>query len=295
MGKSTSAGIPFILQTRSRAIEGIPPARVDKLSVVMTHARGIFAAMAVAGFICTFMIFMMWLTGSHVDDRKSIIAICVGECFAMGTAAGLCTYLFPFRMTKWEKDIRRLCGTILGISADPARVRLDSAKLMDQRLNASAAADKLPKLVHELARHPSTNRPRRASIATRESHRRFTQKNRDSRKHVNIARKEPGSARIPVPPKLRHCGPSLSKRREGTKVQVTVPVPSQTKGSWVSTAPIKFPFSSRLFCPSRSSSPGRSQIRCNYRFRRSADCHFDQESAEIARRTRANWLKKSMR
>jgi hypothetical protein len=56
------------------------------------------------------------------------------------------------QMTRREKNIRRLCGTILGISADPARVRLDFAKSIDQRLSAPTVVDKLPKLVHELAR-----------------------------------------------------------------------------------------------------------------------------------------------
>ncbi len=153
LGKSTSGGIPLILTTHSRAIEGLPLARVDKLSVVMAYARGVFGALAVAGFIGTFMMCMMWLTGNgyHLDDRKTIIAICVGSCFGIGTAAGLCTYLFPFQMTKREKDIRRLCGTILGISADPARVRLDFAKSIHHRLSATTVVDELPKLAHELA------------------------------------------------------------------------------------------------------------------------------------------------
>jgi hypothetical protein len=62
------------------------------------------------------------------------------------------TNLFPLQMTRREKQIRRMCGTILGISADPARVRLDFAKSMDDRLRATAVVGKLPKLAHELAR-----------------------------------------------------------------------------------------------------------------------------------------------
>ena len=120
-GHSTSAGIPFFAQTHSTAIEGIPLARVDKLSVEMAYARGVFGAMAIVGFIGTFMILIEWMTGDPPNERKAIIATCVGTCLGVGIVAGFCTYICLFTITRRERNIRRLCGTILGVAADPAQ------------------------------------------------------------------------------------------------------------------------------------------------------------------------------
>ncbi len=152
LGESTSEGIPFIARAHWANIKGIPLARVNKLSVVMAYARGVLGAIAIGGFMGTFTMFITWLTGEPFDDEKRLIVMCTGACLAIGTALGLGTYLFPLQMTRREKQIRRMCGTILGISADPARVRLDFAKSMDDRLRTTAVAGKLPKLAHELAR-----------------------------------------------------------------------------------------------------------------------------------------------
>jgi hypothetical protein len=151
-GDTVSEGIPFLAQIRSTAIQGIPLARVDKLSVVMAYARGVFGAMAILGFIGTFMILMMWMTGDPFDEGKSIIATCAGVCLGLGTVAGIGTYLIPFQMTKRERNIRRLCGTVLGIAADPARVRGDFAKSIGRFLDGCTVTAEMPELVHELAR-----------------------------------------------------------------------------------------------------------------------------------------------
>ncbi len=152
LGDSTSKGIPFLVQIRSTTIEGIPLARLDMLSVAMTYARGLFGTMAIMGFVGTFMVFMMWVTGERLDETATIMAKCVATCFAIGTVAGLCTYVVPFQMTTREREIRRLCGTILGISADPARVRCDFARAIESFLNGSEIAPGMLELAHELAR-----------------------------------------------------------------------------------------------------------------------------------------------
>jgi hypothetical protein len=152
LGESTSEGVPFIAQAHWKKIKGIPLAQIDKLSVAMAYTRGVLGAVAIGGFMGTFMFFVIWMTGERLTEEQTMILGCAGACLAIGTLFGLCTYLYPFQMTRREKNIRRLCGTILGISADPARVRLDSAKTIEHRLSSTGAVDKLPKLVHELAR-----------------------------------------------------------------------------------------------------------------------------------------------
>jgi hypothetical protein len=151
LGESTSEGIPFIAQAHWAQIEGIPLAQIDKLSVVMAYARGVLGAVAIAGFMGTFTMFITWLTGEPIDDEKRMIVKCTGACLVIGTAVGLSTYLFPLQMTRREKEIRKYCGTILGISADPAQVRLDFANSMDHHLRTIAVGGELANLAHDLA------------------------------------------------------------------------------------------------------------------------------------------------
>ena len=131
---------------------GIPLARLDKLSVVMTYARGLFGGMAIIGFIFTFMAFMMWVTGEHLDELAQTMVACAGVCFALGVFAGLCTYLFPLQTTRRERAIRRSCRAILGIAVDPARMRPDFARTVDGMLQQSPAPTGPAALVHELVR-----------------------------------------------------------------------------------------------------------------------------------------------
>ncbi len=151
LGHLTSKGIPFIAQVHSRLIEGIPLARLDLLSVVMAYGRGLLGAIVLGGFISSFMLFMMWMTGEQFDHVQVIIAKCAGACLGLGTIASLGTYLVPFQMTSRERNIRRSCGMILGISADPARVRVDFAKSIESFLSETKADPGIPGLFHELA------------------------------------------------------------------------------------------------------------------------------------------------
>jgi hypothetical protein len=151
-GETTSEGIPFLAQSHSTAIEGIPLARVDKLSVFMAYARGLFGTMTIVGFIGAFMIFMTWITGEQINDRMSTIATGVGACLGLGIVAGACTYFVPFQMTRRERNIRRLCGTILGIAADPARVRGDFARSIERSLDGGLIVAGQTEILSELVR-----------------------------------------------------------------------------------------------------------------------------------------------
>jgi hypothetical protein len=151
-GESSSGGIPFLAPVHSTAVVGIPLARLDKLSVTMAYIRGFFGAMAIIGFIFTFVIFMMWMTGERFDGTGPVLAACAGLCFVVGIVAGAGTYVFPFQTTRRERDIRRACGSVLGISVDPARVRQDCAASIDRFLEEVKTAAGVPGLMHEVAR-----------------------------------------------------------------------------------------------------------------------------------------------
>jgi hypothetical protein len=94
---------------------------------------------------------MMWATGEHLDETAIIMAECAGLSLAVGIIAGLCSYAVPL-ITKREVNIRRLCGTLVGISLDPARVRGDYARKIESFLDGSASVRGESELVHELAR-----------------------------------------------------------------------------------------------------------------------------------------------
>ena len=151
-GETTSEGIPFIVESRSTEIEGIPLARVDRMSVGMAYARGLFGAMAVVGFMATFVVVLMRMLGEQSDEMATIMGYCFGACLVVGVFAGLSTYVIPFQMTNRERDIRRACGTMLGISADPARVRLDYAHSIERFLNGLTIVESSQELVRELVR-----------------------------------------------------------------------------------------------------------------------------------------------
>ena len=149
-GETTSHGVPFVVHFRSTEVRGIPLARVDKLSVAMAYLRGLIGALAILGFIGTFMAFMMWITGEHFDDLAMLMARSVGLCFAVGIVAGLLTYALPLT-TRREREIRRWCGTIFGISLDP-HVRRDHAQKLASFLDDVSPEPGGSDPVRELAR-----------------------------------------------------------------------------------------------------------------------------------------------
>jgi hypothetical protein len=150
-GERTSHGIPFFAEIRSTEVRGVPLARIDKLSVAMAYLRGLFGALVLFGFVGTFMASMMWITGEHLDELAMLMAKCVGLCFVGGIIGGGLTYAVPLT-TQREKEIRRLCVTIFGISLDPARVRRDYARKIESFLDGFPPAPGEPERALELAR-----------------------------------------------------------------------------------------------------------------------------------------------
>ena len=136
-GARTSEGIPFLHETHQTPIHGIRLARVDKLSVLMAFARGLFGALAIVGFMWGLVGLISYLGSEPMDELSLIMFRVAVVCFVLGTVLGLCTYLTPFQMTRREKTIRRLSGTILGVCADPARVRPDFAAALASALDES--------------------------------------------------------------------------------------------------------------------------------------------------------------
>jgi hypothetical protein len=149
-GATTSDGVPLIAEYRLTAIEGIPLARLDKQSVLIAYVRAVFGAMTVAGAVAMLMVYMSGK--GDLSERETEVATVVGTVLAIGTFGGLCTYILPFQMTRRERSIRRLCGTVLRIAADPARVRRDYVSVIERVLDRSAVASGLTEMVHEPAR-----------------------------------------------------------------------------------------------------------------------------------------------
>jgi hypothetical protein len=145
-----SDGVPFIAQNRSMEIEGIPLARLDKLSIAIAYARAVFTAMAVGGAVALALLYIFGK--GDITERETEIGTVFGTIAAIGTVAASCTYILPFQMTRRERNIRRLCGPVLKIAADPARVRRDYVSLMERVLDRSAVVSGLTEMVHELAR-----------------------------------------------------------------------------------------------------------------------------------------------
>ena len=129
--RSGKAGIPFLAAFHSTPIVGIPLARLDKLSVVMTYARGLFGGMAIIGFIFTFMAFMMWVTGEHLDELAQTMV----ACGCLLGARGFCrpVHLFvPFADDKAgacnPAVMSRDTGDRGGSRTNAARFRQDSRR-----------------------------------------------------------------------------------------------------------------------------------------------------------------------
>ena len=151
-GQRKSQGCPFLAESYSTAIVGIPLARLDRLSVVISYVRATFGVIAIMGFFCSLSPFMAWATGPQLSERQVIVATCAGTSFAVAIIVTLGTYVLPFTITRRERDIRRACGMILGTAADPARVRPDHAKPIDDYLKAAIDVAGVLVLARDLGR-----------------------------------------------------------------------------------------------------------------------------------------------
>lgn len=129
-GSTETSGVPFIASSQTVVVNGIPLERVDRLSVAMAYFRGIFAALAVIGFMSIVPI-IMHFTGEHLDAFALIAMRGLIGCFIVGIIGGALTYLIP--LTPWrERQIRHYCGEALGICVDPARVSADTAVAIEE-------------------------------------------------------------------------------------------------------------------------------------------------------------------
>jgi hypothetical protein len=126
-GQSSFEGVPFLFGTTTTEIRGIPLEKIDRLSVLMAYARAVCAVMVVFGMFFIFT-FIAAQNAPPPDDFALGIRYVLGSMLCAGIVAGLLTYCLPFQMTVRERRIRRCCGAVLGIDADPALVREDVAQ-----------------------------------------------------------------------------------------------------------------------------------------------------------------------
>jgi hypothetical protein len=94
----------------------------------MAYVRGVFAALALVGFLAI-VPGIMYLTGEHLNEPAMIAMKGLLISLGTGTLVGLLTYLIPLTPRR-ERDIRRYCAELLGVSADPARVSSDTSALI---------------------------------------------------------------------------------------------------------------------------------------------------------------------
>ena len=128
IGQTKLEGIPLLASTQSAAIQGIPLSRVNLLSVLMAYVRAIFAVLVLIGFMAIFPI-IITLTGERLDEIALIAMRWLIVAFGLGVVGGLLTYIVPLTSRR-EIDIRRQCGELLGIAADPAYVPADIARML---------------------------------------------------------------------------------------------------------------------------------------------------------------------
>ena len=201
-GEAASAGIPFLAAFHSTPIVGIPLARLDKLSVVMTYARGLFGGMAIIGFIFTFMAFMMWVTGERLDELSPNDGRMHG---CLLRARGFCrpVHLFvPFADDKAgacnPAVMSRDTGDRGGSRTNAARFRQDSRR----HVAPIARTYRAGRTGARTGAHASTHCAGRARPRARGSHRRFAGENQDSRDRGGLRRAVAGNR--PKIPLLRH-------------------------------------------------------------------------------------------
>lgn len=150
-GERTSIGIPLIAHEQSVAIHGIPLARIDRMSVTMAYARGLFGAMLVIGFLAI-VPGIMFLTGERLDPWVlTVVRVLVGV-FVAGVLGGALTYIIPFT-SKREREIRSSCAIVLGVAIDPAQVAPEVVAWIEQSLNGAESIHENDAVRDELIRH----------------------------------------------------------------------------------------------------------------------------------------------
>lgn len=131
--ETTTEGIPFVFTTQTTRFQGLPLARLDGLSVAMAYLRGLFGTLTVVGSFYIVLL-VSRATGQRHDEFVDVAGKVLLTCLAAGVGGGLLTYIPGIQTTARDRAIRRECGEILGICADPARVRDDVVRSLGQAL-----------------------------------------------------------------------------------------------------------------------------------------------------------------
>jgi hypothetical protein len=123
----TRGGAPFVLGVEIANVVGFRLARVDYLSVAMTYFRALMALLVIFGSISLVFGLLMAIKERPNQTALEMACVVVG-CLIVGVVGGLLSYCLPFQVGRRERAIREACGELLGMAADPARVRYDVAE-----------------------------------------------------------------------------------------------------------------------------------------------------------------------
>lgn len=126
-GPTESIGVPFIGSVQSAGIQGIQLANIDRTSVLIAYIRSVCATAVLLGFLGVLFPGIMYMTGEHLDDFALILLRYLSAVLIVGIVGGTATYLIPLT-TRREHEIRSHCYELLGISIDPARLPINTAK-----------------------------------------------------------------------------------------------------------------------------------------------------------------------
>jgi len=129
--KSEFAGVPLIASTERFEVDGIPLAKLDAASVVISYLRALGAVGLIISVLWSVMFVVMYLNPSPAAVQPDGFVYAVFSIGAIGTAVGGITYVIPL-CSRRERRIRQVCHEVLGWAIDPAVV----TKPMSQRLLA---------------------------------------------------------------------------------------------------------------------------------------------------------------
>jgi hypothetical protein len=139
-GPTQTEGVPFVASSQSTQMAAIPLAHIDSTSVLVAYLRALFAVLTIFGSIFGLMFLIISLNSNQPPDEFARnFSYVVGVSFVVGTAGGIATYFAPLT-SKREVEVRALCGLILSVAIDPARITKEASEacveLAEQRAEA---------------------------------------------------------------------------------------------------------------------------------------------------------------
>lgn len=140
LGKERFEGIPLIAGAHSREINGWPLASLDWTSVIVAYVRAVAALLVLPGAIWPIVLLMYFLQRVPLDQFAIVTTWACLALAAVGGAGGLASYALV-RTPGRERAIRRYAGELLGIGADPARLRLDLVAALAAIIRDSSFVD----------------------------------------------------------------------------------------------------------------------------------------------------------